>query len=207
MYIISYSKKGPKICKAVLKAHILTGEDCMSKIGTKYASWTFQPADFLMNFAEDVSFIEEDFQLVEKYLVKVWAGIRSKTNATSFDQLRMELYHSVSLNMLPPTSAVMRGHILRGFYLIRRAVSLLELEPTDMNPVNYGWNEESGNLLPSKFFKHLPSVATIICNCKSDCTKRCKCKLAGLKCVVFCHNKRSNDGVKCTNTSGNYNPE
>ena len=201
-----FHKKGAIMCKAVLKAHILTGEDCMSKIGTKLASVKYEPARYLINFAEDISLNEQDVLLAEEYLVKVWTGVLSKTSALSFDQLRIEFYNTVSLNMLPPTSAVMRGHILRGFYLIRKAVSLLDDDPIEMNPVDFGWNGETGILLPSKFLKPLPNVLRTTCKCTSDCAKRCKCKAANLKCVVFCHNK-INKGLKCTNTSGNYDAE
>ena len=39
-------------CKALLKAHILTGEDCISKIGTKHAAIHLNPEQYLLNFGE-----------------------------------------------------------------------------------------------------------------------------------------------------------
>ncbi|KAH3886939.1 hypothetical protein DPMN_010952 [Dreissena polymorpha] len=41
---------GTPLTKTLIKAHILTGDDCMSKVGTKHAAVTSNPVQFLMNF-------------------------------------------------------------------------------------------------------------------------------------------------------------
>jgi hypothetical protein len=107
-------KLGEPMAKTVIKAHILTGDDCMSKIGTKHAAIVSDPVQYLMNFGEENSLSDQDAALAEKYLVRVWAGARSKTNAETFDQLRIESYTSgsIGIDALPPTSSVVRGHIL-----------------------------------------------------------------------------------------------
>ena len=71
---------------------------------------------------------EQDASLAEKYLVRIWAGVRSTTTAETFDQLRVEhyTYASVGINALPPTSSVVRGHIHRGAFLVHKAYNLLE---------------------------------------------------------------------------------
>ena len=58
------------------------------------------------------------------------AGARSTTTAETFDQLRVENYTSASVGIdaLPPTSRVIRGHIHRGAFLVRRACQLLVTE-------------------------------------------------------------------------------
>ncbi|KAH3897519.1 hypothetical protein DPMN_021707 [Dreissena polymorpha] len=49
-----------------------------------------------MNFGGTDTFLEQDEALAEKYLVRVWAGARSKTAAETFDHLRLENYSSAS---------------------------------------------------------------------------------------------------------------
>ena len=54
------------------------------------------------------------------------------TSAKTFDELRVEMYNksTVSLDKLPPTSSVMRQHLIKGFNLVRRALTLLEPNKT-----------------------------------------------------------------------------
>ena len=101
------SRLGTPLAKTMIKAHILTGDDCMSKVGTKHAAVTSDPVQFLMNFGETDTLSEQDEALAEKYLVRVWAGARSTTTAETFDHLRLENYTSASagLDCLPPTSS------------------------------------------------------------------------------------------------------
>ena len=64
---------------------MLTGDDSLSKIGTKHAAVVFRPTRYLSHFGEDEVLNESALLLCESYLVRVWAGARSKTSAsTSF---------------------------------------------------------------------------------------------------------------------------
>ena len=105
------SPLGEPLAKTVIKAHILTGDDCMSKVGTKHAAVVCDPVQYLTNFGETDTLSDQDIPLAEKYLVRVWARARSTTTAEAFDQLRGD-YTSVSsgLDALPPTSSVITGH-------------------------------------------------------------------------------------------------
>ena len=106
-------------CRAIMKAHILSADDCMSKIGTKHAALLHEPEHFLRTFGDNSAITEEQVSSVEEYLVKVWAGAKSKTSAKFFYQLRLETYLSGSgIDSLPPTSSSIRGHIFRGAFLI-----------------------------------------------------------------------------------------
>ena len=53
--------------------------------------------------------------------------MRKKTKAKTFDLLREEIYSNsaAGLENLPPTSSVIRGHILRGAFLVNKACTLL----------------------------------------------------------------------------------
>ncbi|KAH3870573.1 hypothetical protein DPMN_033761 [Dreissena polymorpha] len=60
------SRLGTPLAKTMIKAHILTGDDCMSKVGTKHAAVTSDPVHFLMNFGETDNLSEQDEALAEK---------------------------------------------------------------------------------------------------------------------------------------------
>ena len=193
---------GKPLAKTLVKAHILTGGDLMSKVGTKHAALVSDPVQYLTNFGESNILSEQDLALAEKYLVRVWAGARSVTMAETFDQLRAEQYTSASaaIDALPPTSSVIRGHIHRGSYLVNEACQLLtsvENPEEKPEPVEHGWEENFGMLLPSKCMKPLPHCMLTICQCAGKCeTRRCGCRAAGVQCVIFCHGKRNSSSCK-----------
>ena len=92
----------------MIKAHILTGDDYMSKVGTKHAAMASDPVQYSTNFGEVDTLSDQDTALAEKYLIRVWAGVRSNTTAETFDDLKLENYSSAraGIDALPPTSTV-----------------------------------------------------------------------------------------------------
>ena len=60
-----------ELSRVILKAHILTGDDAISKIGTKHASLSCDPHIYLSDFAEAHTLSEEVAQKAEGYLVCV----------------------------------------------------------------------------------------------------------------------------------------
>ena len=195
-------KLGFDMSRIIIKAHILTGCDSMSKIGSKKASLACDPVQFLSRFGESSSISEDDETLAEKYLVRVYAGVRSSTKAETFDQLRLACYLSgIGIDTLPPTSSVIRGHIKRGAYLVHQACTLLSNTQTfDSNAMQkYGWSEHLGMLLPTKCLNPLPCELLIVCKCSGRCnTRRCRCRDKKARCTVFCHSKSSEP---CVNMS------
>ena len=107
---------GPAQSKVMIKAHILTGEDIKSKVGTKHAAKVFDPARYLTNFGETPNLSEEDIRLAKEYLVKVKAGVKSKPLATTFDGLRHEksIGGTTGINDLPSTRHTIHAHKQRG---------------------------------------------------------------------------------------------
>ena len=182
--------------RTIIKAHILSGNDCLSKVGSKHAAIVLNPVQYLVNFADGI-LTDQDIALAERYLVRVWAGVRSTTTAETFDELRLEAYlKGTGLDSLPPTSSVIRGHIHRGAYLINKSCKLLEDKQYEQpdNALEHGWIEKIGVFLPSKCFKYLPEKFLQTCKCAGNCeTKRCKCKAAGVKCTMYCHSKNSSE--------------
>ena len=140
--------------------------------------------------------------MAEKYLVRVYAGVRSSTKAETFDQLRLACYLSgIGIDTLPPTSSVIRGHIKRGAYLVHQACTLLSNTQTfDSNAMQkYGWSEHLGMLLPTKCLNPLPCELLTVCKCSGRCnTRRCRCRDKKARCTVFCHSKSSEP---CANMS------
>ena len=113
--MVPLHQAGTPLAKTVIKAHILTGDDCMSKVGTKHAAMVSEPVQYLINFGEAETLTEQDTALAEKYLVSVLAGARSSTIVETFDDLRLENYSSASagIDASLPTSSVIRGHKMR----------------------------------------------------------------------------------------------
>ena len=44
---------GPSLAKTVIKAHMLTGDDCMIKVGSKHAAMACDPINYMTNFGGD----------------------------------------------------------------------------------------------------------------------------------------------------------
>ena len=139
----------------------------MRKVGSKHAAMASDPVQYLTNFGEVDTLTDQDTALAEKYLVRVWAGVRSNTTAETFDDLRLENYSSAraGIDALPPTSSVIRGQIQRGAFLVHHACPSFETAKEPMarqGPLEHGWEEHVGTLLPSKGLKPLPpSLLTV----------------------------------------------
>ena len=109
---------------------------------------------------------------------------------------------SVGIDALPSTSTEIRGHIQRGAFLVHRACQLLTTaneREARLQPLQHGWGEHFGALLPSKCLKvkPLPRSLLTICKCAGKCdTRRCGCRSAAISCVIFCHRKAENSSCK-----------
>ena len=112
-----------------LKAQILSGDDMLCKIGTKHAALGTDPVKYLSGFAESEEICQAEMWLAEEYLVKVWAGARTKVIFHSFDLQRLAEYtnskEAKPLESLPPTSSSVNLHLKRAHHVIRNVVSLL----------------------------------------------------------------------------------
>lgn len=186
---------GVAMAKTVIKLHILSGNDHQSKVGTKHAAFVSNPLHYLSNFGEDEIISNEAEALAEEFLVQLTVGVRSRTSAKTFDQLRMEYYKSgkAGIDALPATSSEIKGLIKRAWYFVRKACTLLEVgnkHQTPQEALDHGWDEHLGVLLPSKCMRPLPKRMLTTCKCVGECdTRRCGCCSANVKCVTFCHGK------------------
>ena len=104
------AKIGDNIRISLLKAHIITGSDVTSKVGTKAAALKKIP-EFCLVKLGDKEVEGEGFRDAERYLVNV---LQTNSQCTTFDELRYVLYteKGKSLPELPPTSLSIYGHLL-----------------------------------------------------------------------------------------------
>ena len=73
---------------------------------------------------------------------------------------------------LPPTSAAAKYHTMRAYYQV------LEWKGETVDPLEEGWKNHEGRLVPIKTDLDAASKEQIIqCSCKTGCaSKRCSCK-------------------------------
>ena len=186
--------------KTLLNAHILTGEDCMSKVGTKHAAIHFKPEQYLINFGEEPELSPRDVGLAEEFLVKTYSGVKSKTQSKTFDELRLEKYigGNSGIDALPLTSSVMKGHIHRSVLLVYRAIHLLDRDPEELDPHEYGREESFGLMLPIRNLKLVPDNMLNVCACGGHCdSTRCGSRNRIIRSTVLCHGKKDNQ--ECNN--------
>lgn len=188
---------GDAMSHVIVKAQVLSGDDYLSKIGTKHAAIMSEPVKYLSGFADSEELSHAEAWLAEEFLVKVWAGARSETTCRTFSQLRLEEYTSTknakSLDALPPTSSTIAGHIKRAHCVLRSVFKIIDLqtfEPIDY--ANHGWVWECGLLLPDPCLNPFPSNKIMTCDCRGKCkNNRCACKKQNENCTIFCHKKKS----------------
>ena len=178
---------GSDKCRCILKAHIGSGCDYLSKVGTKCGAMKAYPETHLNTFAESDSITKQEVDKAEAFLVQCY---QVGTSETSFDSLRYNyLKNRHCVLQLPPTSTTIRdGHILRWWYLTRYSMSLLNINSWSKSPLDNGWEmSNSGSYLPSKHLYLLPDVFSSRCSCKNGCrNKRCGCKKFNTLCTDYC---------------------
>ena len=176
-------KLGPHQCSVIMKAHILTGCDITSKVGTKSAALQAEPTEFLDTFGEHNTL--ENYEAIkgEEYLVKV---LKPKSLSKTFNELRFEQYVEKKTNILQlaPTSQSIQGHLLRCHFVVRQNSKLLN--DFKDSPLDFGWVEDGGSLIPKKYQSMMPSYYTVRCGCKKRCSGRCHCIKLETICTEFC---------------------
>ena len=147
------------LAKTVIKAHILTGNNYMSKIRNKHAAVASDPEQYLM---EAATLSQQDEALAEKYLFRVWADVKSSTTKDTFDQLRIEV----------------RGHVRCADFVVHWACGLLSTtnQPASKHEsTEHGCEDYIGTFVPSKYLNLLPKSLLTTCNCAGYCKTRLRC--------------------------------
>ena len=104
-----------------------------------------------------------------------------------------------NLDSLAQKSSTIRGYLHRGSFLIKQACNLLKKDNDADDPLEHGWVEQFGMLLPDKHLKALPENVLKTCQCqKSYDSKNCRCKAARVICTIYCLGKSISE--QCKNT-------
>ena len=122
----------------------------MNRFMNKRAAIKVSRESYLHNFGEENNPSAETFLTAEGYLIRV---LDQNSPANSFDELRYVWYKNKnkSLSELRPTSHSLQSHLERNFFVIRNFADLLNENAEPLDPLESGWKEEGGILLPSKY--------------------------------------------------------
>ena len=106
---VMYNNMNKESHSVTLKAHILTGFDATSKIGTKKGALKASPEKYLSKFGNDRTDVLS-YEKAESLLAKV---LNASSQSNTFNDLRYETYASkkTPFHQLPPTSYSLRGHV------------------------------------------------------------------------------------------------
>ena len=178
------------LTKFLPSVHALTGNDIISKFGTKFSALKISPEKYLTYFGKKPDGLDINMVLAdaEQFLVQV---LKPGSKCKSLDELRHYMYHynkSTTIDKLPPTSCAARSHLLRAF--------LSAFEQTNchtrlkLNPLKYGFKYEDGLLVPEVNQRLIPGDLVLNCNCEKCVTTRCTCCMF-CKCQKDCHDGTS----------------
>ena len=155
-----------KQCQNLLEAHIVTGCNWLSKLGTK--SNALHKVDLVDSLGESDLTDNDLINTTEEYQMSVLKG-----KNVSFKRFHGYKYHQhVTCNtpiqsLFPPAYCIWNGHIIHLFFLICCLPSLLKTHFVLMDPRNYSLLEKNGYLLPDKCLRQLPPALWKICeSCK-----------------------------------------
>ena len=171
--------------------HCLSGNDAISKFGTKLSALKQLPKANLFNFGKDprIFDVEEMVTNGEQFFIQV---MKPNSFCQSMNALRHDIYHhskSKSFVDLPPTSLETKGHCFRAFYNTYqyRYAMLVKTMPI-LNPRDYAYEESDGLLIPARYAyaQIYPKDLIQQCNCKACGTSRCYCRAARIPCCVYC---------------------
>ena len=110
----------------------------------------------------------------------------------TFDELRVSSYYhskSVLIEDLPPTSASMRLHILRAFYITYTQTNCLNRFKAPLNPLLFGYQIQDDLLVPKQVKILLPPLSDLVpsCRCNICSNKACLCVTQMIPCCSFCY--------------------
>ena len=198
---ILHERLGTRICTVLPALHCLTGCDITSKIGTKKAALKADPVANLQLFGTTAPLVPSLIQQAEQYLVHV---IDAGNKSSNFLQLRAHQFHfskSASHQNVPPTSQGLEPHIYRAFYNAYITMHVLDRQlnvgTADLDPLDYGFLQGNGHLLPSTSWRSLEPRWSVVCQCGKCARVTCPCRTDMAKCSVFC---------KCQKTESCRNP-
>ena len=82
------------MCRILVKAQVLTGDDAHSRIGTKHAALPYDPLEFLKKMEIQTIYAKKSWNEPrngEDYLIKVRAGARNMSSLHTFQLRQLNL--------------------------------------------------------------------------------------------------------------------
>ena len=146
----------------------MTGADSTSKIGSKQSAINANPELYLQGFGKKNELSVEAAEPAEQYLIKV---VQPKSTCAIFNELRFDMYRSrkTPYANLPPSSHSLQGHLQRCFFIISMAMNLLDNQ-FEIDPLEFGWTEVDGYIVPNKQLLPLPDFNLVRCGYMQKCT-------------------------------------
>ena len=142
--------------------------------------------------------IEDVVSNAENYFVQVLNC--GNHGIETMDQLRYTMYHQragTTIQDLPPTSNATQGHILLwAFYMTHTYINCLQNITLDhVDPLEYGFEFQDRNIVPTKNYHPLPDNMAIKCNCQKCATSACPCREPGLLCCISASAKQMTNNL------------
>ena len=196
----------------ILFAHAFFGCDTVSAIfnlGKVSIQQKLKKSESLRSLAKVFYNNESSQETIGNASIALFEGIYSDNKAKdriNLSKIRHNKYEgmvassrtSIDPSCLPPTPRAAYFHGLRTYHQMK---VWIHLSVRDMEPIKWGWERKDGKLCPIMTDKNPApeSLLNIIrCSRKKQCSARCSCRKAGLKCASTCRECR---GISCCNGS------
>ena len=122
---------------------------------------------------------------VEAYVIKLYCP---KAVSTTVNKARQEMstQHAISLDKLPPTSNALNLKVRRCYYVAGLVWGQSLIMTQGLPDVrNWGWVVDADEQLRIKWMTSNSNSASIVkCSCKKNCSGRCSCFVAKVKCTT-----------------------
>jgi len=209
-----YDQLGPDKASALINWHALTGCDTTGHIqgkGKKGCFTAFLASSptvlaALAGLGEGAEPSAEVVKGCEEFLCALFCPRR--LHITQAKDLRWHLFKLLKpeqgVDKLPPTHGAWLEHIRRAHVQASVWSQDLVLDPVIPNPLELGWQQQDGRLVPV-LTEEAPAPDAVLqltrCSCASTdrtCSGRCSCRHHNLVCTELCH--CAGDEDKCHNT-------
>lgn len=137
----------------------------------------------------------------ERLMLALYGANKKESSINFFRYKRLAasaawLNTAVRLSQLPPTAGATEEHVWRVYFQVQQWLG------NDLNPCDWGWKLKEQIYFP--VMTKIPAapeniLKMIFCSCEGDCSSRCGCREAGLKCSNICSRCR---GDSCLNSRG-----
>ena len=118
-----------------------------------------------------------------------------KSICVTFNELRFDIYRpqKTPYFKLPPSSHSLQQHLQHCFFIIRMAMNLLGNQ-FEIDPLEFGWTEVDGYIVPNKQLLPLSNFYLVHCGYMKKSKGCCSCTKQDVACTEFCKCKG-----KCSN--------